>query len=172
MDLGGVYRLYAVACHGFKYDPTAPQPYYTTGYFIYYGLLSDSLTAYEEGGNIRQFDGNTAANYNDIIKSTFNNPFLAQYVKYEGLSNPATDFPALQMEVYGCQVFPSNAKSSVYNNNGAMPAASPALSDDDMGTSVEVITEKKYILSVRYGAFNLSNVRSNSEKIIHAFLKT
>ena len=95
-----------------------------------------------------------------------------QYVKYQGLSNPATNFPALQMEVYGCQVFPSNGKSSVYNNNDQMPTASPELPDGDMGTSVEVIAKKKYILSVRYGEFDLPNVCSKWEKIMHAFLKT
>ena len=148
-----MYRLYAVACHGFKWSPDAYQ-YYSTGYFIYYGLLSDALIAYEEEGSIRQFDGNTATNYYAIVKNTFNNPFLAQHVKYEGLSSPATSYPAIQMEVYGCQVFPSNVKSSVYNNNGLMPAASPELSDADIGTSVEIITEKKYIISVRYRVFN------------------
>ena len=91
MDLGSVYRLYAVACHGYQWSSEAPI-YYSAGYFIYYGLLSDSLIAYEEEGSIRQFDGNTAENFYDIIKSTFNDPFLAQYVKYEGLSNPATNF--------------------------------------------------------------------------------
>ena len=160
MNLGGVYRLYAVACHGFKFGVTARYPYYTTGYFIYYGFLSDALIAYEEEGSIRQFNGNTAANYYDIIKNTINNPFLAQYVKFQGLSNPPTNFPTLQMEVYGCQVFPSNAKSSVYNNDGQMPTASSELSDGDMETSVEVIAKKKYILSVRYGEFDLSNVCS------------
>ena len=148
-----MYRLYAVANHGRKYQSTY---YFTASFKIHYGLTENSVIAYEENGQVRLFEGNQQSNWNTIIKRIFQTPFVARVVRFQVITG---HYPPVAMEFYGCKIFDNTHATYIHSKYQESIQAAPELSDGDLSTliPVPINDHNKYIISVSHTE-SLSNI--------------
>ena len=178
VDLGHMYRLYAVANHGSQYETSN---YHTALFKVLYGRSAESLVTYREDGVEKEFVGNNWDNWYQIIKRTFQHPFVARVVRFHIVSG---NYPPIAMEFYGCKVFDNAATTYVTNKYATSSTSVPQLSDGDVATMLPLTAtdnKNKYILSISH-SMSVSDVNINvqikindncdlSDVIVHLYVQ-